>query len=193
MSPAPGEGPSGEPFASEVASPAPGADPVAVVTRVVIASKRIDLPVISRDQRVMSQGPDQYPPCDVALYHTAFGQPGQGTTVYLYAHAREGMFLPLLRASERRNGGELIGELVQVFTSDARVHVYQVTRVKRHALDFSLATDAPPGTEQLILQTSEGPRGTIPKLQVLAEPLAVTDVTPEEALPRAKPRACFNE
>ncbi|MFN8619659.1 MAG: hypothetical protein U0869_02780 [Chloroflexota bacterium] len=163
------------------------------MTRVVIASERIDLPVISRDLRVPDQGPDLYPPCDVALYHTAFGQPGEGTTVYLYAHAREGMFLPLLTASERKDGASLIGDLVQVYTSDARVHLYQIAKVKRHALDFSLATDAPPGQEQLILQTSEGPRGTVPKLQMLALPLGVTESTPEEAIPRAKPRACYNE
>lgn len=148
---------------------------------------------MSRDERVPGQGPDLYPPCDVALYHTAFGHPGQGTTTYLYAHAREGMFLPLLTASERRDGQELLGALVQVYTSDARVHVYQITRVKRHAVDFSLVDTAPPGTEQLILQTSEGPSGTIPKLQVLAEPLDVREATPGEARPRPRPRPCYGE
>lgn len=170
-------------------SPQPSAVP-AVATRIVIRSERIDLPVLSRDQRVRDQGPDLYPPCDVALYHTAFGQPGLGTTTYLYAHAREGMFLPLLEASEKRDGASLIGTLVQVYTSDARIHVYQITRVKRHAVDFSLA-DAPPGTEQLILQTSEGPAGTIPKLQVLAELLDVVETTLDDATPRARPRACY--
>ena len=171
-------------------SPLPSVAPV-VATRVVIRSERIDLPVLSRDQRVRNQGPDLYPPCDVALFHTAFGQPGQGTTTYLYAHAREGMFLPLLEASEQGGGASLIGALVQVYTSDARIHVYQVTRVKRHALDFSVVDEAPPGTEQLVLQTSEGPAGTIPKLQVLAEPLDVMETTLDEATPRAKPRPCY--
>ena len=46
--------------------------------------------------------------------------------------------------------------------------------------------------EQLILQTSEGPRGTVPKLQVLAEPYAVRDATQDEARPRARPRACYD-
>jgi len=101
------------------------------------------------------------------------------------------MFLPLLEASLKRDGASLIGDLVEVYTSDARVHVYQITRVKRHALDFSLADAAPPGTEQLILQTSEGPAGTVPKLQILAEPLDVQESTPKEALPTAKPRACY--
>jgi hypothetical protein len=166
------------------------ADPV-VATRIVIASQDIDLPIISRDRRVKGQGPDKYPPCDVALYHTAFQQPGEPGTTYLYAHARAGMFLPLLEASTHRNGAALIGALVQVYTSDDREHVYQVTRVRRHALDFSLAFDAPPGAEQLILQTSEGPRGTVPKLQVLAEPIEVLDAKPRDAEPRAHPRACY--
>jgi hypothetical protein len=157
----------------------------------VIASEDIDLPVISRALRVPGQGPDRYPPCDVALYHTDFGQPGQSTTVYLYAHAREGMFLPLLEASEVRDGESLVGSLVEVYTSDDRVHVYLITRVKRHAVDYSLVHLAPPGTEQLILQTSEGPRGTVPKLQILAEPLDVRDVPGREAHPRARPRACY--
>ena len=68
------------------------------------------------------------------------------------------------------NGASLIGDLVEVFTDDDLEHVYQITLVKRHAIDFSLAEDLPPGASELILQTSEGPRGTIPKLQVVAEP-----------------------
>ncbi len=162
-----------------------------MATRIVIGSRDIDLPIISRDRKVKGQGPDKYPPCDVALYHTAFQQPGEPGTAYIYAHARDGMFLPLLEASMRRDGASLIGALVQVYTSDDREYVYQITTVKRHALDFSLALDAEPGTRQLILQTSEGPRGTVPKLQVLAEPVDVLDVSHTEAVPRARPRACY--
>ena len=163
-----------------------------VATRIIIASRDIDLPIISRDKRVKNQGPDRYPPCDVALYHTAFEQPGEPGTTYIYAHARDGMFLPLLTASTRRNGASLIGALVQVYTSDEQEHVYQITQVKRHALDFSLALDAPPGARQLILQTSEGPKGTVPKLQVLAELVDVLPVSTREANPKARPRACYD-
>lgn len=159
----------------------PQSPPVGVVTRVVVPTLGIDLPVISRDERVAGQGPERYPPCGVALYHTAFGQPGDLDTTYLYAHAREGMFLPLLEASEWRNGAELLEQIVRVYTSDKRVHSYRIQRVKRHATDFSLVMAAPAGTEQLILQTSEGPHGTAPKLQVLAEPLAVRDARASEA------------
>ena len=142
-------------------------------TRVIVRSLGIDLPIISRDRKVANQGPDQYPPCDVALYHTAFEQPGEDGTTYLYGHARDGMFLSMLEASERDDGKEMLGKVVRVYTSDDELHLYRITQVKRHATDFSLVTDAPPDKEQLILQTSEGPRGTVPKLQVLAEPYDV--------------------
>jgi hypothetical protein len=167
--------------------------PPAVATRVVMPSMDIDLPIISRDRRVPRQGPDLYPPCDVAVYHTAFDQPGVPGTLYLYGHAREGMFLKLLEESERRNGRSLLGDLVQVYTDDNRMHLYEITRVKRHVTDFSLVFDAPDDAEQLILQTSEGPRGTVPKLQVLAVKLEVSEATEREAHPRARPRACYGE
>ena len=76
-----------------------------MATRVVIPSLGIDLPIVSRDLAVPNQGPDVYPPCDVAVYHTSFQQPGQPGTAYLYAHARDGMFLPLLNASLRAKRG----------------------------------------------------------------------------------------
>lgn len=177
-----------------VPSPTPEATPArrARATRIIVRYLGIDLPIISRDRKVANQGPDQYPPCDVALYHTAFEQPGEPGTTYLYAHARDGMFLPLLEASMRDDGEELIGKVVRIYTSDDKLHLYRITKVKRHATDFSLVTDAPADKEQLILQTSEGPRGTVPKLQVLAEPYDVREVSREEARPEAKPRACYN-
>lgn len=162
-----------------------------VATRVVVVAAGIDLPIISGDLPVRHQGPDMYPPCDVALYHTSFGQPGQGRTTYLYAHAREGMFLPLLDAAEHDEGASLIGDRVDVYTSDDRVHVFTITIVKRHATGFELVDDAPRGAEQLILQTSEGPRGTKPKLQVLALPDRVEDATQKASHPRARPKACY--
>jgi hypothetical protein len=64
-----------------------------VATRVRIAGLDIDLPVV--------KPPAGYPLCNVAMYyvHPEIGQPGEGKSVYLYAHARTGMFLPLLTAS----------------------------------------------------------------------------------------------
>lgn len=164
--------------------------PVAVATRIAIPSLEIDLPIISRDLVIPNQGPAQYPPCDVAIFHSAFGQPGQAGATYLYAHARPGMFLPLLTASEQRNGASMLGSIVEVYTDDNHRYVYTITLVKRHATDFSIA-DAAPGRSVLVLQTSEGPRGTIPKLQVLAQLQDVLPAAPPDAHPKPRPRACY--
>lgn len=170
----------------------PQVDGRVVATRVVIPSLGIDLPVVSGDVTVPDQGPADYPPCDVALYMPTFRQPGQRGTTYLYAHARPGMFLPLLEASEQDDGSSLVGEQVDVYTSDDVRHTYEIRRVKRHALDLSLAQDIPARSQRLVLQTSEGPRGTVPKLQVLAVPRSTSSASPAEARPEARPRGCYD-
>ncbi|MDQ3447924.1 MAG: sortase, partial [Chloroflexota bacterium] len=183
------------PIASSLPTPAPTQTPdasAAVATRLVIPSERIDLPVISRQERVPGQGPDLYPPCDVAIFHDALRQPGQEGSTYLYAHARAGMFLPLLEASELQDGASLLGALVEVYTADDRLYVYEIFQVKRHALDFSLALDLPPGERRLVLQTSEGPRGTVPKLQVAARLISELPSTRAEARPVPRPVACYD-
>ena len=53
-------------------------------------------------------------------------------TTYLYAHARDGMFLPLLLQSRIDNGSAMLGMLVQVYTSDDQLFLYEITRVLRH-------------------------------------------------------------
>ena len=179
------------------ASPQPassaGSDAGVVATRIVIRALGIDLPVVSGEIRIPNQGPAGYPPCDVALYLPDYVQPGQRGTTYLYAHARAGMFLPLLLESQRNDGAALLDTLVEVYTSDGRQHVYSISKVKRHALDFSLAQDIPRHAQRLVLQTSEGPRGTVPKLQVLAEPVTTLAADTGAAEPTAIPRACYND
>lgn len=172
-------------------SPAPSAQtspPVArVATRVVVESLRIDLPVIAQ--------PDPaYPSCNVAMYfeHPRLGQPGSGRSIYLYAHARRGMFLPLLTGSQRNNGKAMLGALVDVYTNDDQRFVYAITRVLRHVpadnrfLDRALAVTE----ETLWLQTSEGPGGQFPKLQVMARLVGAVPADHEEANPKARPVAC---
>jgi hypothetical protein len=165
-------------------------NPAALASRVVIPALRIDLPVVSG----LLNPPGNvgnYPLCDVAQYLTDFRQPGQPGTTYIYGHARTGMFLPLLEESLKDNGLGMIGALVQVYTNDAWVYLYEIYRVKRHATDFSLAENLKPDEHRLILQTSEGPRGTVPKLQVAARLLSVQPANPREARPSAKPRVCL--
>ena len=168
----------------------PTAPPLAgVASRITIPSLNIDLPVVPSDL-VVRGNRDFYPLCDVAMHMRGFVQPGESGTTYIYAHAQRGMFLPMLRASLRNDGASMIGALVEVYSSDNQLHLYEIFRVKRHATDLSL-TIVEPGVHQLVLQTSEGVSGTVPKLQVAARPIAVVPATAAEANPRPRPRVCL--
>ncbi|MEA2675831.1 MAG: hypothetical protein QOI92_3023 [Chloroflexota bacterium] len=162
---------------------APTFPPDRVATRVVIRRLGIDLPVM-----LQTDNYGLYPLCDVALYQPLLGQPGQGRATYIYGHARDGMFLPLLVASETNNGAKLIGMTVEVYTSDDWRFLYTISEVHRHALTLDDAFAA--RTERLWLQTSEGPHGTIPKLQVVADYLSSDKVDAAAAHPAAHPRIC---
>ena len=154
-----------------------------VVTRVVVPALGIDLPVILQPGNAAS-----FPPCNVAMYVQQLHQPGQPGATYLYAHARTGMFLPILTASLTNNGRSMIGMLIQVYTSDNMEFVYEVVEVRRHVtdLDSAFATT----NQTLWLQTSEGPRGTIPKVQVIATPFSSSPADPAAAHPKANPVFC---
>jgi hypothetical protein len=163
---------------------APTASAARVATRVAIPALDVDMPVI-----LPPGGTSTYPLCDVAMYLRELGQPGQGRAIYLYAHAREGMFLPLLSQSEVDEGAGMLGMVVQVWTSDEQVFLYEISEVRRHATDLDDAVMA--DREQLWLQTSEGPRGTVPKLQVIAEPLSNGPAAnPADAHPVPRPTEC---
>ena len=170
-------------------TPAPEPGERTFATRIKVPALGIDLPVVTGDL-ALPGNTDDYPPCDVALYLPEFAQPGEPGTTYVYAHAQRGMFLPLLRASEINDGAQLIGRLIEVYTSADEMHLYEIVRVKRHATDLSLAYEAG-DDEQLILQTSEGPAGTVPKLQVAARPVSVTRAATTEAQPSPQPRVCL--
>jgi hypothetical protein len=175
------------PTPSPITSPSPGDRELA--TRIVIPSLGIDLPVVPSDL-VVPGNRDFFPLCDVAQYMVEFSQPGEAGSTYIYAHARTGMFLPLLEQSRRSDGRGMLGALVEVYTSHNRLHLYEIYLVKRHATDLSLVYELPPEGQQVIMQTSEGPRGTVPKLQVAAKPISVVPSTRAEAQPRPEPRAC---
>ncbi|HEY4227494.1 MAG TPA: hypothetical protein VGM49_04080 [Candidatus Limnocylindrales bacterium] len=162
---------------------APTFPPDRVATRVVIRRLGIDLPVM-----LQTDNYGVFPLCDVALYQPIMGQPGEGRATYIYAHAREGMFLPLLTASEKNNGQALVGATVEVYTSDDWRFVYTISQFRRHSTSLEDAINTK--TEQLWLQTSEGPHGTIPKLQVVAVYLSSDKTDAVAAHPAAHPRIC---
>jgi hypothetical protein len=163
------------------ASPTFPADRVA--TRVRIRALDIDLPIVKPPS-----GTNTYPLCDVAMYIQELGQPGEGGATYLYAHARVGMFLPILTASKIHNGKKMYGLVVEVYTSDNQRFLYEVADVRRHQLNLDDAINAT--TEQLWLQTSEGPKGTPGKTQVIASFLSQEAADPAEAHPIPKPVVC---
>jgi sortase (surface protein transpeptidase) len=152
-----------------------------VATRVAVPSLGIDLPVVF-------QRGNAFPWCNVAMYLPGLSQPGEAGVSFLYAHARSGMFLPLLNASLVTNGTRMLGMKVYVWTSDDRLYTYQVTRVRRH--QYTLPDLWSLKSQQVWLQTSEGPYGTKNKLMVVAQRIAVTTASHAAAHPRARPVVC---
>jgi hypothetical protein len=159
-----------------------------VATRIVIEALGIDLPVIKP-----KGGSSTYPQCNVAMYiqDPPFAQPGSGRSTYIYAHARDGMFGPIYeRAILRKNGGpnSMKGMAVEVYTSDDQLFLYEISAVKLHQLNLDAAAAAT--TEQLWLQTSEGPKGTPGKTQLLANFVAVVGADHKAAHPTPHPVNC---
>jgi hypothetical protein len=161
-------------------------NPNRVATRIVIEALGIDLPVIK--PRGTSS---TYPLCNVAMYIQELHQPGSGKATYIYAHARDGMFGPIYeRAIQNKSGGpkSMVGMVVQVYTNDDLLFEYEVTQVRLHQLSLGSAQDA--RNEQLWLQTSEGPKGTPGKTQLLARPLIVLPADHAAANPTPHPVVC---
>ncbi len=152
-----------------------------VATRVAVPKLGIDLPI------VLQRG-NAFPYCNVAMYLTGLSQPGEAGVTFLYAHARSGMFLPLLNASLVNNGARMIGMTVNVWTSDDRLITYLITKVLRH--QYSLPDLWSIQSQQLWLQTSEGPYGTYNKLMVVAVPVSVKTASYADAHPAPRPVVC---
>jgi sortase (surface protein transpeptidase) len=152
----------------------------AVATRVAIPGLRIDLPIVRP-----SSG---YPLCNVAMYIRELSQPREAGVTLIYAHARKGMFLPLLERSKINNGASLIGATVRVWTSDDVLSTYKITTVRRHVTSLDGVFGI--GPEQLWLQTSEGPRGTVAKLIVVAKRVSSVPADHAAAHPTPHPVVC---
>ena len=172
-----------------IGSPLPSAGPSdRVATRVVVDALGIDLPVIKP-----RGGADTYPLCNVAMYIQELHQPGSGKATYLYAHARDGMFGPIYeRAILKQHGGpkSMVGMAVEVYTSDDLLFLYEISAVRLHqmTLDDAFADT----TEQVWLQTSEGPKGgPFPgKTMLVADFVAVVGADHKAAHPVPHPVTC---
>lgn len=153
-----------------------------VATRVVVGGLGIDLPVI--------RGPRTGLPCNVAMYGRELAQPGEYGVTLVYAHARRGMFLPLLSASRVNNGASLIGRTVRVYTSTSKYYTYRITEVRRRQTSIQSAFGVS-ASKVLWLQTSEGPYATSTKLVVVARQTGGPFATSYKAShPKPRPISC---
>jgi len=179
------------PTATEAPTPtsSPSADTSGAPTRLIIARLRIDLPVI----RLPASGIHD---CGVALWwvYPGFVAPGRSGSVYLLAHSRPGMFLPLLDASLVDGGRSLIGMNIQLYSSADWVFTYTVIAVRRHVtssgtsrLTTALAATGP----ELWLQTSEGPLTTSSLLQVASRLASAAPANQAAAHPAPHPYICM--
>jgi sortase (surface protein transpeptidase) len=178
------------PIASSEPS-ASGSAPIdaSVATRIQIPALGIDLPIIA------SPANEEFPLCNTAEYLVLgipLGYPGEPQATYLYAHARKGMFLPLLDTSKVNNGSSMIGMWVEVYTDANERHVYEISEVIRHVPDdaVSLNRAASAKTDQLWLQTSEGPYASSTKLQIVAQPVGVLPASEAESHPTSHGNVC---
>ena len=180
--------PSGSSTLSGSMTPSNSPDLVAIATRIVIPALSIDLPIVA------SKPNETLPLCNAAEYlvlDKALAYPGAPQATYLYAHARKGMFGPLLTASQTKNGAAMKGMSVEVYTADSQNHVYVITEVLRHVLGAAaLARPANATTDQLWLQTSEGPYASSTKLQIVAEPTDVISASYADSHPTRKGNVC---
>jgi hypothetical protein len=149
-------------------------------TRVAVSGLGIDLPVI--------RGPSGYPLCRVAMYLASVAQPREPGITYIYAHARTGMFLPLLTRWRIDRGASLIGRTVRVWTSDSYVSYYRIFRVRVTANAVAGVTSLT--RERLWLQTSTGPNTTYPKLIVEASRYKTVKTTYAASHPAPHPVSC---
>lgn len=145
-------------------------------TRVTVPDYKINLAVV--------RGPSGYPYCNVAMFMGALNQPQEPGVSFIYAHARTGMFLPLLNASKVNNGAAMVGKTVNVWTSNNRLHTYKIIQVRRHVKSVQSAVGVT--AEQLWLQTSEGPNFSYPKLVIVAQRKSSVTTTYAAAHPAAR-------
>jgi sortase A len=147
--PAPGSGPS-----TPTDSSGPGSSGV-VAARISVPRLGIDLPIVEGD------GLDA--PMHRAAHYPGTAWPRGGSNIYLYGHAREGMFLSLWDAQV---GDEIVLDLV-----DGTARIYEVTRIDPAVPWDAMEVLDPTAYEQLTLQTCTGENHTDPRFLVFASPV----------------------
>jgi hypothetical protein len=147
-------------------------------------ARRLAVPGLGIDVAVFAPNPanELFPPYAGAYIHSISSQPGRGTNSYIFAHAVQGLFLPLWWAQ--------VGQEVLVQMSDGQVLGYVITAVVRdvpcpdptkpkppnlspalaNATECDTSWMMPTPSERLTLQTSQGLNRNYGELVIVAEP-----------------------
>ena len=130
--------------------------------RITVPRLGIDLPMALGDvERDVRQGAT---PEDVALLFPTTNVPGTGGNSFIYAHARNDMFLQLWNVK--------LGDRVRVTATDGTRFDYVITQIVPRVDPADTSWLDPNGTERLTLQTSTGPTGAQPRIIAVAQRLA---------------------
>jgi sortase A len=144
----------GSPPASQPSPVASGSPYAIVANRIVISRLGIDMRI------VLGDGLDA--PLGKVAHYPGTAWPGGGSNIYLYAHARTGMFIALWNA---RIGDEIVLTLV-----DGSQRRYVVSQLLPKVTWNDMSVLAPTPTEQLTLQTCTSYQPTAPRFVVIAVP-----------------------
>jgi sortase (surface protein transpeptidase) len=126
--------------------------------RVRVARLGIDLPLLRGDtvrDTVLRSTPN-----GAAFLLPSSAPPGSGGNSYVYAHARQGMFLSLWDVR--------LGDVVEVTAPSNEVRRYVVTEIHPSVVPTDVRHTLPTGDERITLQTSTGARDADPRFVVVA-------------------------
>jgi len=135
-------------------SPTPTAERGILASRIRIARLGIDLAIIEGD------GIDA--PIGKAAHFPGSAWPGGGSNIYIYGHARTGMFITLWQAR--------VGDTIDLDLVDGTARAYVVTKVLPKVPWDAVTYLKPTATEQLTVQTSTSYYPTAPRFVVIAVP-----------------------
>jgi LPXTG-site transpeptidase (sortase) family protein len=139
---------------------APTSGPIPDGYRIEMPRLGIDLPIaegdIERDV-VVQKTPENF-----AFHFPGTAIPGTLGNSYIYAHARQGMFLSLWNAR--------VGDQVSITTPAGSALKFVVTEIHPRVPPADTSWLQPSGDERLTLQTSTGPNRDDPRFVVIAGP-----------------------
>ena len=141
-------------------TPAATIGPIPDGYRVLVPRLGIDLPIAEGDVErdvVVQKTPENF-----AFHFPGTAIPGTLGNSYLYAHARQGMFLSLWNAR--------VGDQVSITTPAGSALKFVITEVHPRVPPADTSWLQPTTDERLTLQTSTGPNSGDPRFVVVAAP-----------------------